>query len=381
MTIVLAPDSFKESLTAKEVCDAMEAGIHRANPHINCIKVPMADGGEGTMQSLVDATNGNIYSVKVSDPLGRTVNAEYGILGGGEVAVFEMAAASGLHLVSKDERNPLKTSTFGTGQIIAACLNHPIKKLLIGIGGSATNDGGAGMIQALGAKLMDKNGNNLEPGGGSLDKLDIIDLSALDKRLKNIDIEVACDVSNPIVGKEGASYIFGPQKGASESMVRILDSNLSHFSSIVEKNLGINIKNLQGGGAAGGLGAGLSVFLNATLKSGIKMVMEYTGLEKQLKKADMVWTGEGSLDSQTIYGKTPFGVAKSAKKFNLPVIALAGSLGSGSEILYDHGFDALFSVLNQVETLPSALANGRRNIQRTSENIMRLISLIPFYKN
>jgi len=376
MTIVLAPDSFKESMTAKEVCEAMEKGIKKANPNIKCIKVPMADGGEGTMQSLVDATDGKVYKVKVQGPLGAEVEAEYGILGDGEVAVIEMASASGIHLVPKEKRNPMKTSTFGTGQLIKACLEHSIKKLLIGIGGSATNDGGAGMVQALGGKLLDSDGNELPLGGGELRKLAQIDLSNLDDRLKDVEVEVACDVNNPLVGEKGASYVFGPQKGATEEMVKVLDENLRHYGAKIKECLGIDIVEVPGAGAAGGLGAGLMAFLNGTLKNGLEMVVEYTKLEQKVKEADMVWTGEGSIDHQTIYGKTPYGVARVAKKYKLPVIALAGRIGDGIEPLYDSGIDAIYSIMQGVSSLEDALINGRRNVKKTSENVARLIDII-----
>ena len=375
MTIILAPDSFKESMTAKEVCNSMEKGIHKVNSTIKCIKVPMADGGEGTMQSLIDATGGSIHRTEVLDPLGRTISAQFGICGNGEIAVLEMASASGLHHVTKNERDPTKTSTYGTGQLISACLDHNIKKLLIGIGGSATNDAGAGMLQALGGKLLDKNKKSIKQGGGNLNKIETIDLSGLDKRLKEVDIEVACDVSNLLTGEEGATHIFGPQKGATKNMIKLLDSNLYYFSKIVEDTININMREIIGGGAAGGLGAALHTFLGGKLKKGIDMVIEYSGLEEQIKNADMVWTGEGSLDSQTIYGKTPFGVATLAKKYDIPVIAIAGRLGQGSEILYKYGFDGIFSIINDIQTLPEALLNGRHNVESTSENIMRILSI------
>jgi glycerate kinase len=363
-------------MTAKEVCEAMEKGIKKANPNIKCIKVPMADGGEGTMQSLVDATDGKVYKVKVQGPLGAEVEAEYGILGDGEVAVIEMASASGIHLVPKEKRNPMKTSTFGTGQLIKACLEHSIKKLLIGIGGSATNDGGAGMVQALGGKLLDSDGNELPLGGGELRKLAQIDLSNLDDRLKDVEVEVACDVNNPLVGEKGASYVFGPQKGATEEMVKVLDENLRYYGAKIKECLGIDIVEVPGAGAAGGLGAGLMAFLNGTLKNGLEMVVEYTKLEQKVKEADMVWTGEGSIDHQTIYGKTPYGVARVAKKYKLPVIALAGRIGDGIEPLYDSGIDAIYSIMQGVSSLEDALINGRRNVKKTSENVARLIDII-----
>lgn len=375
MKIVLAPDSFKESMTAKEACDAMEKGIKKVNENIECIKVPMADGGEGTMQSLVDATEGKIYKIMVQGPLGQEVEAEYGILGCGDIAILEMASASGIHLVTKEERNPMKTSTFGTGQLIKACLDHPIKKLLIGIGGSATNDGGAGMAQALGGKLLDENGVELSFGGGELGKLAKIDLENLDSRLNNLEIEVACDVNNPLVGEKGASYVFGPQKGATPEMVKTLDENLKHFGEKIKEYLGKDIIEFPGAGAAGGLGAGLMAFLNGTLKNGIQMVVEYTKLEEKIKDADMVWTGEGSIDFQTIYGKTPIGVARVAKKYDLPVIALAGKVGEGIEALYKNGIDAIFSIMQGVSSLEEALENGTENIEKLSENLVRFSNI------
>lgn len=376
LTIVLAPDSFKESMTAKEACEAMERGIKKVNNNINCIHVPMADGGEGTMQSLVDATNGKVYSLKVVGPLGNEVEAQYGILGDGDVGILEMASASGIHLVSTEKRNPLLTTTYGTGQIIKACLDHGVKKLLIGLGGSATNDGGAGVIQALGGKLLDKQGNELSFGGGELGKLNSIDLENFDSRLKDIAIEVACDVNNPLCGEKGASNVFGPQKGATKEMIGILDNNLKHYADIIKRQLGKDVLNEPGAGAAGGLGAGLMAFLDGTLKKGIEMVIEYASLEEKVKDADMVWTGEGSIDFQTQYGKTPLGVATVAKKYNKPVIALAGRVGEGIDVLYEKGIDSIFGIMKGVTPIEEALANGQENIEKTAENIIRLMNLL-----
>lgn len=376
LVIVLAPDSFKESMTAKEVCVAMERGIKKVNSNIQCIHVPMADGGEGTMQSLVDATGGEVYSLEVVGPLGNKVKAEYGILGNGEIGVLEMASASGIHLVSLEERNPLITTTYGTGEIIKACLDRGVKKLLIGIGGSATNDGGVGVIQALGGRLLDKEGNELGFGGGELEKLDRIDLTNFDRRLKDVVIEVACDVSNPLCGENGASYIFGPQKGASVEMIKILDNNLKHYAKVIKEQFGKDVLEIAGAGAAGGLGAGLMVFLNGNLKKGIEIVIEYSGLEKKVKNCDMVWTGEGSIDFQTQYGKTPLGVATVAKKYNKPVVALAGRVGDDIDILYEKGIDSIFGIMRGVTTIDEALKNGKENIERTSENIARLMEML-----
>ena len=372
---VLAPDSFKESMTAKEVCEAMERGIRKANSQIRCIHVPMADGGEGTMQSLVDATGGRVYSKEVVGPLGNNVVAEYGILGNGEIGVIEMASASGIHLVDSEKRNPLITTTFGTGQLIKACLDKGVKKLLIGIGGSATNDGGAGFIQALGGRLLDENGDDLSYGGGALAKLHTIDLSNLDERLKYVSVEVACDVNNPLCGKEGASYVFGPQKGATREMIEILDQNLSHYAEVIKEQLGKDVISKAGAGAAGGLGAGLMAFLDVKLKSGIEMVIEYANLEEKVRDADMVWTGEGSIDFQTQYGKTPLGVAMIAKKYNKPVIALAGRVGNDIDVLYDKGIDAIFGIMRGVTSIEEALVKGPENVEKTSENIIRLLNI------
>lgn len=376
LVIVLAPDSFKESMTAKEVCVAMERGIKKVNSNIQCIHVPMADGGEGTMQSLVDATGGEVYSLEVVGPLGNKVKAEYGILGNGEIGVLEMASASGIHLVSLEERNPLITTTYGTGELIKACLDRGVKKLLIGIGGSATNDGGVGVIQALGGRLLDKEGNELGFGGGELEKLDRIDLTNFDRRLKDVVIEVACDVSNPLCGENGASYIFGLQKGASVEMIKILDNNLKHYAKVIKEQFGKDVLEIAGAGAAGGLGAGLMVFLNGNLKKGIEIVIEYSGLEKKVKNCDMVWTGEGSIDFQTQYGKTPLGVATVAKKYNKPVVALAGRVGDDIDILYEKGIDSIFGIMRGVTTIDEALKNGKENIERTSENIARLMEML-----
>ena len=375
LVIVLAPDSFKESMTAKEVCEAMERGIRKANSQIRCIHVPMADGGEGTMQSLVDATGGRVYSKEVVGPLGNNVVAEYGILGNGEIGVIEMASASGIHLVDSEKRNPLITTTVGTGQLIKACLDKGVKKLLIGIGGSATNDGGAGFIQALGGRLLDENGDDLSYGGGALAKLHTIDLSNLDERLKYVSVEVACDVNNPLCGKEGASYVFGPQKGATREMIEILDQNLSHYAEVIKEQLGKDVISKAGAGAAGGLGAGLMAFLDVKLKSGIEMVIEYANLEEKVRDADMVWTGEGSIDFQTQYGKTPLGVAMIAKKYNKPVIALAGRVGNDIDVLYDKGIDAIFGIMRGVTSIEEALVKGPENVEKTSENIIRLLNI------
>ncbi|PFR94892.1 glycerate kinase [Priestia megaterium] len=375
MKIVIAPDSFKESLTALHVCEAVEKGIRTHFPDAEISKVPMADGGEGTVQSLVDATGGQIIQAKVTGPLDKEVEAFYGILGDGKTAVIEMAAASGLHHVPMDERNPLITTTRGTGELILKALDHKVKHIIIGIGGSATNDGGAGMAKALGAKLIDANGAEIKEGGGSLNQLAAIDLTNLDSRLAEVKVEVACDVDNPLTGETGASAVFGPQKGATPDMVKQLDRNLAHYAAVIEKEMDIHIQNVPGAGAAGGLGGGLLAFLSAELKPGVDIVIKATQLESYIKDVDLVITGEGRIDGQTIYGKTPIGVAKTAKKHSVPVIAIAGSIGTGSEAVYEHGISALFSVVPGAVDLSEALEKASENIERTAKNVASVIRL------
>ncbi|APH16536.1 glycerate kinase family protein [Clostridium sporogenes] len=381
MKFILAPDSFKESMTAKEVAYAMEKGIKKVLKNAECVKVPMADGGEGTVQSLVDATNGQIVHAEVTGPDGKNkIHAVFGILGDYKTAVIEMSSASGIHLIESEKRNPLYTTTYGTGELIKKALDKGVSTILIGIGGSATNDGGAGMVTALGAKLLDKDKKEIPFGGGYLDKLEEIDLKKLDERLKHVDIKVACDVDNPLLGEKGASYVFGPQKGATPEIVKILDKNLASFANIIESKLGKNIKEVPGAGAAGGLGFGLMAFLNAKLEKGIDLVIEYTKLREKVKNADIVFTGEGSIDFQTIFGKTPFGVAKVAKEFNIPVIAFAAHIGDDIDILYENGIDSIVGILRGVTDLKSALKEGKINVEKASENITRILDVARRYE-
>lgn len=375
MKIVIAPDSFKESMTAKEACEAIEKGMKIALPNAEFIKVPMADGGEGTTQSLVDATEGKMYFVETTGPLGEKVKSKFGILGNGEIAVLEMASTSGLELVPREKRNPMITTTYGTGELIKKAMDMGAKTILIGIGGSATNDGGAGMIQALGGKLLDENGKQISFGGGELSKIKKIDLSELDSRIKNIKFIAACDVQNPLTGETGAANVFGRQKGATEEMVKILDDNLKHYAELIRQDVKVDVENIPGAGAAGGLGAGLMAFLNAELRKGIDIVVEYSKLEEKIKGADFVITGEGSIDSQTRFGKTPYGVVSVAKKYGVPNITLAGNVSKDIEILYDYGFDAIFSIMQGVDNLDNALKNGKVNLEKTAENIARLIRI------
>lgn len=375
MKIIIAPDSFKGSLSALEVCENIEKGIRKVFYTAEIVKVPMADGGEGTVQSLVDATGGKFIKLKVKGPLLKEVNAFYGILGDGNTAVIEMASASGLTLLTKEERNPMKTTTYGTGQIIKHALDMGCRNIIIGIGGSATNDGGAGMAKALGIKLLDGNGDEIDFGGGNLNRLQTIDLSEIDGRIKQCNIMVACDVDNPLCGEKGASYIFGAQKGADENMISTLDKNLLHYAEIIERYLGVSIKDYPGAGAAGGLGGGLLAFLNAKLQSGINIVIKTTSLEEKIKGADLVITGEGMIDYQTQYGKTPYGVAKLAKKYNIPVIAIAGGIGKGAEELYSKAFDSIFSIVDKPMQLEESIENSKLLLQKTAERIMRMVSI------
>lgn len=374
-TFLLAPDSFKQSMTAKEVCRAMEAGLRKGFPDAAFIHVPMADGGEGTMQSLVDATNGRILEMEVMGPLGSPVIAQYGLLGDGETAVIEMASASGIHLVNGENHDPLRTTTYGTGQLMTACLDKGVKRIIVGIGGSATNDGGAGMAEALGAILVDGSGAALPRGGGSLGELADIDVSGLDPRLQETELIVACDVTNPLCGEQGASAVFGPQKGATPDMVRQLDAALSHYADVIKRGLGKDVRNLPGAGAAGGLGAGLLAFTRAELGRGIDIVIRYAGLKDKLATADFVLTGEGGLDFQTKFGKTPYGVAQVAKEQDKPVIAIAGYVGEGIDSLYEEGFHAIFGIVPGAAGLDKLLKDGPGNVERTCENIARLLKV------
>lgn len=371
---VVAPDSFKESMTAKEVCDAMEKGIKKADSAAEVIKVPMADGGEGTVDSLVDATNGQRVIVEVTGPLGNKISAYYGILGNGTTAVIEMAKASGLEIVEKKKRNPMITTTFGTGELIRDALDHNVKEIIIGLGGSSTNDGGSGMAQALGAKLLDQNNNQISFGGGNLDKLDKIDISDLDSRLQDVKIILASDVTNPLIGKDGASRVFGPQKGATPEMVEKLENNLQHYAKIIKRDLNKDVASVSGAGAAGGLGAGLMAFTTCKMRQGVDIAIEVTKLEEKVKSADYVFTGEGDTDFQTKFGKTPYGVAKLGKKYHKPVISLAGYLGEGIDSLYSEGFTAIFGIIPGACDLSTALKNGPSNVARTTENIVRLLN-------
>lgn len=372
MKVVVAPDSFKGSLTAKQVSEAIRAGIRRADPHADIVAKPMADGGEGTLQCLVDATDGKIMTATVKDPLGRPVAAEFGILGDGVTCVIELAASSGLYLISKAERNPLRTTTYGFGQLIVAGLDLGCRRFILGLGGSATNDGGAGMLQALGYRLLDQADQPLPFGGGELSRLSRIDCSQKDKRHAECQFVIACDVTNPFVGPNGASHVFGPQKGATPEMALALDEHLRHFADVMEKSRGIAIHDLPGTGAAGGVAGALLAFLGGELRAGIQIVMETTRLACAMQGADLVITGEGQVDAQTARGKTPCGVAQLAQQFGIPVIVLAGSIGEGIEALYEKGVTAVVSIANRPMTLDESMRDSAALLEQAAEQVMRI---------
>jgi len=364
-TFVLAPDSFKESMTAEQACQAMQRGILQVFPDANCITVPMADGGEGTVNALISSLKGGRVTCRVTGPLAsQSIETYFGLVDAGQTAVIEMAKANGIHLLEATRRNPMLTSTYGTGEMIKQALDLGVKKIIIGLGGSVTNDGGAGMAQVLGARFLNTAGESIQVCGGNLDQIDQIDFSQLDARLNNTEILIASDVNNPLCGSNGASAIFGPQKGATLEMVQQLDRNLSHFADLVEAGLGISSKNLPGAGAAGGLGFGLMAFAGAKLQSGVALIMEQNKLAQKIANVDYVFTGEGKIDHQTALGKTPFGIAQVAKQLNKPVIAFAGLVGEGIESLYQAGFSQIVGINPPDCLLEDALKNAEINLEK-----------------
>jgi len=375
MKVVIAPDSFKESLTALDVANSIEKGLKDIIPTVECVKIPMADGGEGTVQAIIDATGGTLHHKVVSDPLGRKVNAFWGLSGNKKTAIIEMAAASGVHLVPLNERNPLITSSYGTGELILDALNHNVDHIILGIGGSATNDAGCGLLQALGVQLLDHSGHDISSGGGAISTLARIDLTTLDPRLHHITFDIACDVHNPFYGSNGASVVFGPQKGATEHMVAQLDANLRYFAQLVLKTTNIDIQSIAGAGAAGGVGGCLVGLCGAQLTSGVDTVINAVNLLDVIKDADLVMTGEGRIDHQTIYGKTPIGVARVAKQYGIPVIAIAGGLSADCDIVRQFGIDSVFSITPRVMDLQTALDETQNNIRMCVRNIAALIQM------
>ncbi|WP_313020517.1 glycerate kinase [Atlantibacter hermannii] len=375
MKIVIAPDSWKESLSALEVATAIEDGFRQIFPDAEVVKIPMADGGEGTVEAMVAATQGRIVTLSVTGPLGEPVEAFYGLSGDEKQAFIEMAAASGLESVPTARRDPRITTSWGTGELIRHALDAGVRHIIIGLGGSATNDGGAGMVQALGAGLLDAQGEQIAGGGEALSQLERIDTRRLDPRLAECRIEVACDVTNPLTGEEGATAVFGPQKGATPDMVRQLDEALTHYGKIIERDLDKSVLTLKGGGAAGGMGVALYAFCGAELRQGVEIVTEALLLDAAVRHADLVITGEGRIDSQTIHGKVPIGVARVAKRYDIPVIGIAGSLTTDVGVVYDHGLDAIFSVIPRICTLDEALENAADNLRMNARNIAAVMKL------
>jgi glycerate kinase len=375
MRILIAPDSFKNALSAMEVAKSLKTGLQKIFPEAEFEILPMADGGEGTVEALIDATQGQIITTQVHDPLMRSIESSFGITGDGVTAVIEMASASGIQLITSEERNPWITSTYGTGELIKAALDKGCRDIIIGIGGSATNDCGMGMASALGVKFLDGAGNPVGQGGGVLGEVASIGMSSLDERIRDTKIMVACDVTNPLTGPTGASHVYGPQKGAGPEMVKKLDNKLQQFSHLITRQLGKDVENIPGAGAAGGLGAGLIAFLDAELVEGVPVIAAKTGLDAAAAKADIVITGEGKIDSQTQFGKTPFGVAQAAKKHGKPVIAVAGTIGGGTEELFSKGLDAIISILDKPLSLEAAIQETPTLLEATGERIGRLLVL------
>jgi glycerate kinase len=375
MRIVIAPQSLKGSLTAAQAGRAIAQGVRAVYPQAEIAIVPVADGGEGTVQALVDATGGKIFQQSVTGPLGEPVMAFYGILGDGRTAAIEMAASSGLPIVPPERRDPRTTTTYGVGELILAALEQGSRHFIIGIGGSATNDGGAGMAQALGASLIDQQGFAIARGGAALSTLHHISIDGMDARLQGSTFEVACDVNNPLTGPTGASAVYGPQKGATPAMVTELDSALAHYAAVIERDLGLSVRDIPGAGAAGGLGAGLLAFLHATLRPGAQIVLEAVKLEEHLRQADLVITAEGQLDSQTAYGKSVGAVAALAKRYALPVLALAGSLGDDYRTVYDLGVDAVVVLPAKPTTLAYAMDHAAELMVDATERALRLLRI------
>jgi len=369
LKIVIASDSYKESLRAIEVCKAIEKGFTKVFPEAEYVKLPIGDGGEGTVQSLVDATGGKIIQLYVTGPLGERVDAFYGISQDKRTAFIEMAAASGLHHVPVEQRNPLIATTKGTGELILDALDKGVQHIILGLGGSATNDGGTGMLSALGVRFLRKDGRIIEPVGGNLHFIDSLDLAKLDSRLAHVKIEAACDVDNPLTGQKGASFVFAKQKGASPEMITQLDDNLKHYAYVLKRHVHIDVEEIPGAGAGGGLGAAVVAVLQGQLRKGIEIVLDYTNFDEHIKEATLVLTGEGRIDVQTAYGKAPVGVARRAKRLHIPVIAIGGSVLSNHISVYKEGIDAVFAATSSPMTLEEAYIAARENIEMTARNI------------
>jgi glycerate kinase len=374
MKIVIASDSFKGSCSTLEVADHVAAGFLKVFPQAQIVKIPVADGGEGTVEAMVLGSGGTFHKMQVVGPLGEQTEASYGILNNG-VGVVELAAASGLPMVPDEKKNPLITTSYGTGQLILSAVEAGCKKILVGLGGSATNDGGMGIAQAFGVSFKDAEGNELGYGGGELSKLASIDTSKLDPRLAEVEIIIASDVSNPLCGPTGASAVYGPQKGATPELVELLDKNLAHYAQVIKEQLGKDIINVPGAGAAGGASVALMLFAGATIQPGIQVVLDVAEIDKELEDADLVVTGEGRIDGQSVFGKVPVGVAGRAQKFNVPVLAIVGSIGDGAEAVYDHGVDSIINTQNKPMSLQEAMENAGALLENAAERAARTIRI------
>jgi glycerate 2-kinase len=375
MKIIIAPQSFKGSLKAHEAAAAMGEGIKAFDNTIETVLLPIADGGAGTVRALVQATGGKLISTEVHGPLGDKVTATWGILGDGSSAVIEMAAASGLALVPEDKLDPMRASTFGTGELILAALKSGCKKIIIGLGDSATTDGGAGIAQALGIKLLDAESKPIPPGGAGLTRLKHIDISRRHPLVKQCQILCACDVTNPLYGPDGAAFVYGPQKGATPEMIKQLDASLRNLAGVIKRDLGNDIATLPGAGAAGGLGAGMVAFMGATLQRGVDLICDSIGFDNYLKGADLVITGEGRIDFQTAFGKTAVGIARRAKAAGVPVIAICGELGKGYRDVYQHGIDTVMSILPRCMTKSEAMQEAGTLVKEATERAVRLFCI------
>ena len=373
--VVLAPQGFKESLSGMEIAEAMAIGVKSVWPEAETVLIPVADGGDGTLQALVDSSGGEVRSAEVEDAIGRTIESQWGALGNGTTAVIEVASAVGLARLGQDERDVRNASTFGVGQLFIEALDAGFTDFIIGVGGSATNDGGSGMIQALGGKLTDSDGNDIARGGIALLDLVNIDVSGLDPRMANVNVVVACDVNNPLCGTRGASAIFGPQKGATAEDIQELDAALANFAEIIAKNLHKDVAEIPGAGASGGLAAGLMGFFDARLRLGADIVLEALNIEKHLKDAELVIVGEGQFDRSTVFNKSPVAVAQRAKRIGIPVIGIAGSLGAGFREVHEHGIDAVFSLVNRPMTLKAAMEDTKQLVAIATEQACRAISI------
>ena len=373
MKIVIAPDSYKGSIYASDAARAMEDGVRRVLPDAEVVLVPVADGGDGTLETLVETSGGRIITSEVTGPLGEPVSAQWGAMGDGVTAVAEMARTSGLALVRLEDRDPLNATTYGLGEVILEALEAGYRRFILGIGGSATNDAGAGMAQALGVRLLDADGAALPPGGAALARLARIDTSGLDSRAVEAEFDVACDVNNPLTGPEGASAVYGPQKGATPEMIKQLDAALANFAEVVKRDLGADVDGVTGSGAAGGLGGGIMAFLGGRLRPGVDIVLDTVDLESRLDGADLIITGEGCMDFQTVYNKAPIGVARLAGERNIPVIGVSGSLGDGFTDVHEHGIAAAVAITHAPMTLDEATDRVAELIASATEQAVRLV--------